>query len=104
MLRTFCGMKDIPLKSNSAKEEKFNRRTSKNKRLLAVDLAIAISKTRGWNPCHEPGDRSSHATFRDLTVKRLGQPLQFFNHHHAWRGLRPVQVGSSSQRTPVTGR
>src|SRR5438876_5191853 len=104
MLRTFCGTEDTSPKSNLTKEKKFCRQTSENKRLLAVDLAIAISKTRGWNPCPEPGYRTSHATVRDLAVKRLGQPLQFLNHDHAWRGLRLVPVASCKQRTPAIGR
>jgi hypothetical protein len=104
MLRTFCGTKDTPPKSNLTKEKKFCRQTSEKKRLLAVDLAIVISKTRGWNPCPEPGYRTSHATVRDLAVKRLGQPLQFLNHDHAWRGLRLLPIQPYTQKTLAIDR
>ena len=69
MLRNFCGTQDTSPKSNLTKEKTLPRQTSENRlSLVETDLAIAIPKARGLNPCPGPdaNDATSRATVCDL--------------------------------------
>src|SRR5438046_1892319 len=81
MLRTFCGTKDPPLKSNSAKEKKFCRHRQ-------GDRTLALARTRTTRLHVRPS-----ATFSIIWY--AGDPAgASLNHHHASPGRLRVPVGS----------